>query len=141
MMRNLKTSLSWIAILMVLAFGSMACREHEIRLHKTPKIQKVLNNRKARAHELQALKAKGLIGENNKGFITILKSSSIQTKEKILVEAENHDRKFIYNTVVAQNHLGDKGLVKVEDDFAKTHSGRVKKGDFIQTPSGKWIQK
>ena len=140
-MKILKISFPWALILLMMAFGSMSCREHGIRLHKTPEVQKVLNRRHARTAELKTLKAKALIGENNKGFITILKPSDIQAQEKSLVEAENHDRKFIYNTVVAQNHLGDKGLVKVEDDFAKTHSGRVKKGDFIQTPSGKWIQK
>ena len=140
-MKISKQNFFWAFILAVAAFGSMSCREHEVRLHKTPAVQKVLNNRKARVHELQALKAKGLIGENNKGFVTILKPSSIQAKEKSLVEAENHSRKFIYKTVVTQNNLGDKGLAKVEEDFAKTHSARAMKGDFIQTPSGKWIQK
>ena len=134
-----KKSFSWAVILVCLALGSMSCREHGYRLQKTPAVQKVLNNRKSRVHELQAVKAKGLIGENNKGFIEILKS--IQPKEKSLVEAENHDRKFIYDTVVTQNHLGTKRLAKVEEDFAKTHRARAKKMDLIQTASGAWVQK
>ena len=140
-MKVLKKSFSWALILLVMAFGSMSCREHGIRLHKTPEVQKVLKRRHARAAELKTLKAKALIGENNKGFITILKPSDIQAKEKSLVEAENHDRKFIYNTVVMQNRLGGKGLAKVEEDFAKTHRVRAMKGDSIQPPSGKWVQK
>ena len=140
-MKILKISFPWALILLVMAFGSMSCREHGIRLHKTPEVQKVLNRRHARAAELKTLKTKALIGENNKGFIAILKPSDIQAKEKSLVEAENHDRKFIYNTVVMQNRLGDKGLAKVEEDFAKTHCARAMKGDFIQTPSGKWVRK
>ncbi len=131
---------SWAVIFMLLALGSLSCREHACQLKKTPAVQKVLNHRKARAHELQALKVKGLIGENNRGFITILKPT-LQPKEKALVEAENHDRKFIYTTVVKQNHLGSKGLAKVEEKFAKIRSARATKGDFIQTPSGKWVQK
>ena len=134
-----KKSFSWAVILVCLALGSMSCREHGYRLQKTPAVQKVLNNRKSRVHELQALKAKGLIGENNKGFIEILKP--IQPKEKSLVGAENHDRKFIYDTAVTQNHLGAKGLAKVEEDFAKTHRARAKKMDFIQTASGEWVQR
>ena len=129
----------WIMILAVMAFGSMSCREHDCKLHKTPAVQKVLNSRKARNPELQALKVKGLIGENDKGLIEILKP--LQPKEKNLVDAENHDRKFIYNTVVAQNHLGDKGLAKVEENFAKTHRARAKSGDLIQTASGEWVRK
>ena len=140
-MKILKTGFPWAALLLVIALGSMSCRNNEFRLHKTPAVQKVLNNRHARVAELQMLKARGLIGENNRGFITILKPSAVQAKEKSLVDAENHDRKFIYNTVVTQNHLGDKGLVKVEEGFAQTHRIRAAKGDFIQTPSGKWFQK
>ena len=135
-----RKSFPWIVILMFLALGSMSCCEHGYRLQNTPAVQKVLNNRKSRSHELQALKAKGLIGENNKGFIEVLKPS-LQPKAKSLVEAENHDRKFIYDTVVMQNHLGSEGLAKVEKEFAKTRRGRSRKGDLIQLPSGKWARK
>ena len=131
----------WVVLFLFLCLGSLSCREQEYRLKtKTPAVQKVLNHRKARSPELQTLKSKGLIGENNKGFLTILKPS-LQPKEKSLVDAENHDRKFIYNTVVAQNHLGSESLAKVEAEFAKTRHARASKGDFIQTPSGKWVQK
>ncbi len=139
LMRISKQSLFWILTLVFFASGNMSCREHGRRLHKTSEVQKVLNSRKSRVHELQALKAKGLIGENDKGFIEILKP--LQPKEKSLIEAENHDRKFIYNTAVAQNHLGSKGLEKVEEDFAKTHRARARKGDLIQNPDGQWVQK
>ena len=139
-MRVQKKFYSWAVLFALLALGSMSCREHAYSLKKTPAVQKILNQRKARAPELQALKAKGLIGENNRGFITILKPS-LQPKEKILVEAENRGRKFIYNTVVAQNHLGTEGLVKVEKEFAKTRHERAKKGDLIQDSSGKWVRK
>ena len=134
-----KTSFSWAVILVFLALGSMSCREHGYRLQKTPAVQKVLNDRKSRVPVFQVLKAKGLIGENNEGFITILKP--IQPKEKNLVEAENRDRQFIYDTVVAQNHLGPEGLAKVEEEFAKTRRDRAKKGNLIQLPSGKWVRK
>ena len=135
-----RKSFLWAVILAFLALGSTSCREQGYRLQRTPAVQKVLNNRKSRSHELQALKTKGLIGENNKGFIEVLKPS-LQSKGKSLVEAENHDRKFIYDTVVTQNHLGTKGLARVEEDFAKTHRDRAKKMDFIQTASGEWVQK
>lgn len=136
-----KRFFSWTVIFVFLALGSLSCREHPYRLQKTnPAVQKALNNRKVRSHELQALKAKGLVGENNKGFIGVLKPS-LQPKEKSLVEAENHDRKFIYDTVVKQNHLRPEGLAKVEKEFAKTRRDRAKKKDWIQDPSGKWARK
>ena len=132
---------SWAVLFLFLCLGSLSCREQEYRLKtKTPAVQKVLNHRKARSPELQTLKSKALIGENNKGFLTVLKPS-LQPKEKSLVDAENHDRKFIDSTVAAQNHLGSESLAKVEAEFAETRLERAGKGDFIQTPSGKWIQK
>ena len=132
---------SWAVLFLLLCLGSLSCREQEYRLKtKTPAVQKVLNHRKARSPELQTLKSKGLIGENNKGFLTVLKPSH-QPNEKSLIDAENQDRKLIYNTVVAQNHLGSGSLAKVEAEFAKTRHERAGKGNFIQMPSGKWIQK
>lgn len=131
---------AWAVMFVLLALGSMSCREHACQLKKTPAVQKVLNHRKARVHELQVLKAKGLVGENNKGFITVLQPS-LQAKEKTLVDTENHSRKFIYNTVVVQNHLGSEGLAKVEKAFAKTHRNRARKDDLVQDPSGKWARK
>ncbi len=138
---KISRSFSWTVILIFLALGSMSCREHQYRLQtNTPAVQKALNNRKARSPQLQALKAKGLIGENNKGFVEILKPP-LQPKEKILVEAENHDRRFIYDTVVKQNQLAPEALAKVEGEFAKTRRDRAKKGNLIQLPSGKWVRK
>ena len=133
---------SWAVLFLFLALTSLSCREQEYRLQtKTPAVQKVLNHRKARTPEIQAIKAKGLIGENNRGFLTILKPAEIQAKEKSLVEAENRGRKFIYNTVVAQNHLKPEDLIRVEHEFAKTRIERAKKEDLIQNASGQWTRK
>ena len=132
---------SWAVLFLLLSLAGLSCRENEYRLQtKTPAVQKILNQRKTRSPELQALKAKGLIGENNKGFITILKPP-LRPQEENLIDAENHDRKFIYSTVVAQNHLGSESLAKVEAEFSKTRHSRARKGDFIQTSSGKWARK
>ena len=128
-------------VLIFLAFSALSCREQQYRLQtKTPEVQKVLNSRKARSQELQGLKAKHLIGENNRGFVEILKSP-LQPKEKKLVDAENQDRRFIYDTVVKQNQLAPKAIVKVEEEFAKARRDRAKKGNLIQLPSGKWVRK
>ena len=132
---------SWVVLSLFLCLGSLSCREQEYRLQtKAPAVQKVLNNRKARTPEIQTLKTQGLIGENNRGLIEALKPV-LTPKGKNLIEAENHDRKFIYETVVAQNHLGPEGLAKVEEQYAKTRRERAKKGDRVQLSSGKWVRK
>ena len=140
-MKISKRRFPWIIILLALALGFLSCREEGYRLKKgDPAVQKVLGSRKARSPELRALKKKGVIGENNRGFIKVLKPT-LTPKGKNLIEAENQDRKLIYETVAAQNHLGPDGLAKVEEQYAKTRRERAKKGDRIQLPSGKWVKK
>ena len=136
-----KSRFAWMVIFAALALGTLSCREGGYRLEKgDPAVQKALDSRKARSPELRALKTKGVIGENNRGFIEVLKPV-LTPKGKSLIEAENLDRKFIYETVVRQNHLGPEGLAKVEEQYAKTRRERAKKGDRIQLPSGKWARK
>lgn len=135
-----KRSFSWAVIFVFLTLGIMSCRETEYRLKKvTPPVQKALKSRKARTPVLQVLKAKGVVGENNLGFVQILKSPA-PAKEKDLVKAENRDRRLIYDTVVSQNHVGTGKLAKVEKAFAKTRRDRARPGDWIQNPSGKWVK-
>ena len=137
-----KRSFSWGVIFVLLALSSLSCREAgDYRLKKiTPSVQKALNSRKARSHELQARKAKAAVGENNQGFVRVLKPAG-QAKDKELVEAENRDRNLIYNVITKQNHLGPEGLSKVERAFAKVRENRARHGDWIQNPQGKWIRK
>ena len=136
-----KIRFPWMIIFIALALSGLSCREEGYRLKKgEPAVQKALESRKARSPELRALKTKGVIGENNRGFIEVLKPV-LTPKGKSLIEAENQDRKFIYETVVAQNHLGPDGLANVEEQYAKTRRERAKKGDRVQLPSGKWVKK
>ena len=114
----------------------------------TPSVQRALHHRKIRSHKLQALKAKGVIGENNLGYVQIFKprswfartfKSSNQTK--ILARGENRDRKVIYNAIVQQNHLKLNQIAEVKKEFAKVRRDRAKHGDLIQDSKGRWIRK
>ena len=129
-------------IFSLLVLGSLSCREAgDYRLKSiTPSVQKALNNRKARSHELQARKAKAAVGENNQGFVQVLKPAG-QAKDKDLVKAENQDRKLVYKAIVQQNHLKPNQIAEVEKQFSKVRRNRAKPGDFIQQPSGKWVRK
>ena len=137
-----KRSFFLAVIFIFLALGNTSCREAgNYRLKKrTPSVQKALNGRKARAHELQARKAKSAVGEDNQGFVRVLKPAG-QAKDKDLVAAENRDRNLIYNVIAKQNHLGPEGLSEVERAFAKVRENRARHGDWIQNPQGKWVRK
>ena len=121
----------------------------DYRLKKvTPSVQKALHHRKMRSHKLQVLKAQGVIGENNLGFVRVLKSRSWFSRmfkhsdnPKTLAQRENQDRKLIYNTIVQQNHLQANKLAEIEKEFASVRRDRARQGDWIQAPEGKWIRK
>ncbi len=130
---------AWISILMaVMVTGAVfASGAYDIR-EMTPAIKSALDARKARFSELKALKAQGLIGENNRGYVEVLGGgASAQT----MVNAENKDRKFIYQEIVSQNGLGQDALATVESVFAGVQREKAAAGEKIQDESGAWVVK
>jgi uncharacterized protein len=87
---------------------------------------------RARLPELVTLKAQGVIGENNKGYLTILKSSSDKAD---LVKAENDDRQRIYTAIAKQQGttadlVGQRRALQIAE--------KADPGTMIQGPDGKW---
>ena len=104
----------------------------------TPEIDQALKNRQARYSQLQNLKKEGLLGENNKGYVTDLKSNASASS---LAEAENRDRRIVYEALAEQNALGRTGLLEVQKAFAEVQQEKAASGDMVQSPSGNWEKK
>ena len=81
------------------------------------------------------LKQKGIVGENNRGYLTALRKGE---QFRALIEAENRDRRIIYEYIARTNGVD---LETVERLRAKQIRKRALKGHWIQTPDGKWIKK
>ncbi|MCP4745447.1 MAG: YdbL family protein [Desulfobacteraceae bacterium] len=84
---------------------------------------------------ISALKAKGILGENNKGYLEFIKGKN---GPKNLVKAENYDRKKIYHAIAKKQGttaelVGQRRAMKI----AQTANA----GEWIQSESGKWRQK
>lgn len=103
----------------------------------TAEVSMALENRRQRYDRLSELKTAGTIGENNKGYISVLKHDP-QTAE--LVKEENKDRKVIYQTIASQNGLAD-ALSVIEEVFARVQRDKAVKGERIQSPDGTWKSK
>ena len=103
----------------------------------TPEVQTALDNRKGRFDKLSALKAKGIIGENNRGYVEALASDP---EAKGLTDQENQDRKVIYTVIEKQNNLSD-ALDMIEKAFAETQRERAASGEKVQNPDGSWVTK
>ncbi len=106
---------------------------------ETPEVKTAVRNRQSRFETLQGLKTSGLIGENNRGYVEVISQAGASAKG--FVEAENADRKTIYNAIVTQNLLPPSALAQVETAFAEVQGDRAKSGESIQLPSGQWTKK
>ncbi len=104
----------------------------------TPDIKKALQNRQTRYHQLQSMKQEGVIGENNKGYVTDLKNN---TSASTLATAENRDRRVLYEALAEQNRLGNAGLLEVQRAFAAVQKEKAGAGDMVQSSSGNWEKK
>ena len=91
----------------------------------TPAVKAALESRKARFSDLKALKTQGDVGENNRGYVDVLSGG---TGFKDLVNAENVDRRLVYEAIVEQNGLGAGDLSVVEKVFARVQRGRTRRG-------------
>jgi len=115
----------------------MALAQYDIKT-MTAEVKAALEARKGRFSELKALKAKGLVGENNSGYVQALGGGD---DVKALVNAENANRKAVYLAIVEQNQLGDGVLATVEGVFASVQRDKALAGEKIQDPSGSWVTK
>ena len=89
----------------------------------------------ARLPEIKALKDKGLVGENNKGFLEFVG----QQKEKPeIVTAENKDRAAVYEAIAKKQGTTTELVGKHR---AVQIAGKAKAGEWLQDANGKWYQK
>jgi uncharacterized protein YdbL (DUF1318 family) len=103
----------------------------------TPQVQEALNNRRERFDQLRVLKHSGAVGENNQGYVEVLRSEGQAVS---LVASENKDRKIIYRTIAEQNGL-DNALGTIEAVFAQVQRDKADSGDKIQNENGSWTSK
>lgn len=127
-----------VAICLILAITGVAFAQSYSIKTMTPEVKAALDGRKARFGELKALKAQGLVGENNRGYAEALGRGA---EVKQLVNDENTDRREVYQAIVEQNDLGAAALATVEGVFAGVQRDKAVAGEKIQDPAGNWLVK
>ncbi len=84
---------------------------------------------------IKELKARGIIGENNRGYLAY---PGKKKEKKDLVAKENADRKKIYKMIAKQQ--GAK-LALVEKHRAAQLEKKARSGQWLQDAKGKWYKK
>ena len=89
----------------------------------------------ARLPAIKALKNKGLVGENNMGYLQFVGSK--KEKEDV-VNAENKDRKLVYGAIAKQQATT---IEVVGKHRAIQIANKAQPGEWLQDANGKWYQK
>lgn len=97
--------------------------------------QNLKSRMSARLPAINKLKASGVVGENNQGYLTMLKK---QNDKKALVESENSDRREAYRIIAKQQgttveHVGKRRALQI--------AKKAKPGTMLQNANGKWYKK
>ena len=90
---------------------------------------------KQRLPAIAQLKAKGIIGENYRGYLGFVTGARAQEG---VVAAENKDRKAIYTYFAKQQNTTVTVVEKVQGN---RKAQKVKSGEFFQNPDGAWHKK
>jgi uncharacterized protein YdbL (DUF1318 family) len=84
---------------------------------------------------IRALKEKGLVGENNKGYLEFVSSKQ---ENADVVEAENKDRKKVYDAIAKQQGTT---VELVGKHRAIQLAKKAKPGEWLQDANSKWYKK
>ena len=111
----------------------------------TPAIRNIRKSMRENFQQLRPFYVRGSVGENNKGFVEIRDTSSLNVKEKAevtrLVEQINKDRTSLYAEIVRTNKLESSSLQKVQGIFANSWRKKSQPGWWIQNDDGDWEKK
>ena len=81
------------------------------------------------------LKIQGIIGENNRGYLGFVTEEKIQED---VIEAENADRKSVYEAFAKQQNTTVDVVEKVQAD---RKAEKANPGEYYQDQEGKWVKK
>ncbi|MCF6290246.1 MAG: YdbL family protein [Desulfobacterales bacterium] len=90
---------------------------------------------RARLPDINALKAQGVIGENNRGFLEFVAAARDQEK---VIQAENNDRQLVYRAIAQQQGTSAE---LVGQRRARQIAERAAPGEWLQDSEGKWYRK
>ncbi len=89
------------------------------------------------AADLKTAKDQGLIGEQNNGYLGVVKNEA-PADVKALVASVNGQRKAQFSQIAAKNGISETEAAKI---FAREAAARTSPGNYIQNPAGAWVKK
>ncbi len=95
---------------------------------------------------IRLYKDKGLIGEQNNGYIAIVDEKKLQSLQesdaiRTIVQQENNARSIIFVKSSGATKSNETKAIQFAVEFAKEQHAKAKKGDWIQNNDGRWVKK
>lgn len=105
----------------------------------SPRVQQIANSMKARFSDVEAAKRTGAVGENNRGFLEMVKPDAIadadqRNNAQKTIAADNEDRKALYQEIARLNADQNLTVGTVERIYAQKRLERAKAGELFQLP-------
>jgi len=123
----------------MLCFGTLllACGVFtSVALPAATAAQTIQKNMKMRQSSVNALLAKGTVGEANTGLLVV--RGTVSADEQKIVNAENKDRQTVYEAIAKQQKTT---AAQVGQRRALQIAKRAATGTWLQGTDGKWSQK
>lgn len=99
-------------------------------------IQDAKDRMRDRLAQIDQMKSDGSVGENANGYLSI--RGSLGPRQSSLVEAENTDRRVIYQSVARESR---QSVQEVGRQRALRLIQMSRSGVWVQKPDGEWIRK
>lgn len=104
----------------------------------SPEVTRLAESMRERHSEIEALRAAGCVGEDNRGYLSFRGCDDLDEEEereaRELVNKENEDRRALYQEIARLNAEAGITAQQVERIFAERRLQRAQSGHFVQLP-------
>jgi uncharacterized protein YdbL (DUF1318 family) len=111
----------------------------------TPAIRAIRSSLEARFGQLSPYYNGGNIGINNRGYLDIRNQGGLDVgaigNMRGLVDADNADRRRLYQEIASANGLGGDTIPQIEKLFAESWQNQARPGWWIQRGDGSWVKR
>jgi len=111
----------------------------------TPAIRQLKSDLKGRYGQLAPFYRQGAVGESSSGYVEPRDMGALDLRQRAdagrLVQAENADRRRLYQEIIKANNFGAEFQPQVEKLFANSWRKEAAAGTWVQDDSGSWRRK
>lgn len=111
----------------------------------TPAIRAQRDSMKNIWPQLKPYFQKGMVGNNNNGFVDIRDTAGLNLQERNrmsnLVDQMNQARGALYREIAVANKLGPESVPQIQKIFANSWREKSQPGWWIQNDQGTWVRK